>query len=434
MTKEFSDADSHSALPDADPPPDAAKLELTQPELDLTDKEAQAEDVDQPTEPSAEQLVHDRELDGKPVQPDADLELEATGARVYWPSDDLNAPDYSHLVPQSVPSEFSLTPNDLELLIAVNRFQPHGLNDVICIAFRGAVLLNPHEVERQTSIDLRDVRPDHQNFRCTIGFYYRADRKITLFTGSTVPAPHYMREYHYHQNGISHSAHKHYLDGTNLLPTGCYVARVDRHSNIRPALRMAEPHDLTEDAHATVLRTTNDLAFDTQDTWDPSRPHDNVHCSYVLNYSSSFGAHFSSAGCLTVRGRKDPSHQWKKYQAVLNALGRGKRCDLLVLTGKDAAIAAKLRSDGVGPEDPDVLTALGRLRTGSHGEEVTRMQQKLGFSGSGYFGYLTKDKLASHQRDNNIASDGIYSPKLDEALGWNVFERSAPGSTSPPSA
>jgi peptidoglycan hydrolase-like protein with peptidoglycan-binding domain len=84
-----------------------------------------------------------------------------------------------------------------------------------------------------------------------------------------------------------------------------------------------------------------------------------------------------------------------------------------------------VRSFGHAPE---------RLRTGSHGEEVTRMQQKLGFSGSGYFGYLTKDKLASHQRDNNIASDGIYSPKLDEALGWNVFERSAPGSTSPPSA
>ena len=424
---------NHPSASFADIPPDDEKLELTPEEKAEVDKAAEV-DIDHATEPDAALLAEDLVLDNAEVRSKAALESQNADPSVYWPSNDENSPDYRHLHSQTAPAEFSLTPADLELLIAANRFQPRGFNDVICIALRGAILAIPHEVERASSIDLVEVRPNHRDFRCTIGFYYRADQKLTLYSGSTVPAPFYMREYYHHQNGIAHShPWDHYKDGTNLLPCGCYVARVDRHSSIRPALRMAEPHDLTKDAHATVLRTTNDLVYGTQDIWDPTIPFDNVHCSYVLNQNNKFEAKFSSAGCLTVRGRKDPSHQWKKYQRVLDSLGRGKRCDLMVLTGKETAIATEFRRREIKADAPEVIESLARFRTGSHGDEVTRMQQNLGIQGSGYFGYLTKEKLASYQRDNNIPSDGVYIPELDRALGWNVFMSPSPEGGMTPS-
>jgi hypothetical protein len=181
---------------------------------------------------------------------------------------------------------------------------------------------------------------------------------------------------------------------------------------------MSEPDNLSQDAEVTVLRTTNDLAFGTADTWDRSTPYDNVHCSYTLNYSASFKACFSSAGCLTVRGRKTPSHQWAKFQGVLsNEVGRGKRCDLLLLTGKECALAADLRQQG----RTDVPPELVRLRAGSQGPEVSALQRRLGFSETGYFGPSTKERLAEHQRRMGIPADGVYSPELDRQLSWGIL-------------
>jgi peptidoglycan hydrolase-like protein with peptidoglycan-binding domain len=61
------------------------------------------------------------------------------------------------------------------------------------------------------------------------------------------------------------------------------------------------------------------------------------------------------------------------------------------------------------------------LRPGSRGDEVNRLQAKLGMTPSGYFGPETKVALVKHQRDNAIPSDGIYSPQLDQRLNWDVF-------------
>jgi len=94
-----------------------------------------------------------------------------------------------------------------------------------------------------------------------------------------------------------------------------------------------------------------------------------VFCKFghqaVSNPTSSikpeWEAAFSSAGCLTVRGRKDPSDQWKKFQAVLNELGQGKRCDLVLLTGRDAGIAAAMLLSGQSSNDALLRRELVRL-------------------------------------------------------------------------
>ena len=59
---------------------------------------------------------------------------------------------------------------------------------------------------------------------------------------------------------------------------------------------------------------------------------------------------------------------------------------------------------------------------GSQGEEVRRLQSKLGGSITGYFGAATKSKLTAAQKQRGLPVDGIYSPKLDKALGWGVLD------------
>jgi hypothetical protein len=279
-----------------------------------------------------------------------------------------------------------------------------------------------HEVENATSIEVTDVRPNHSDYRCLLGFYKRdADptkRRLTLFSGSTVPNPHYMRGYYNKVNfGTPFST------ACNMVPTGGYVFRVASHKGgtIKPALRMTDPDDLAQDATCTVLRTTNDLIFGVDDTWDTSTPFDNVHCTYVTGMKTEWEASFSSAGCLTVRGKQVASDQWAKFQAVLNLLGQGKRCDVVLLTGRDACIAAAIRLNGQSGDDIVLRRELVRLRPGSQSAEVARLREKLGLSAGNYFGPVTKKKLTERQTLQGQPADGIFTPELDTLWGWNVF-------------
>jgi hypothetical protein len=395
-----------------DAPPSSATEALE------SDHDAAAEIATTPTEEELqqEQLLDDAASPQEGVREVAD----------FWPTDD-ESPDYAHLGDVSAPGSFAVEARDIETLIAANRFQPSGHNDVITLAIRGSVLQRPHEQERQSAISLIDQRPNHADFRCTLGFYFRGEGKLTLLTGSTVPCPRYMKNYLNRVNGRPHVAS---MPNCNMLPTGCYVFRVGAHGggSIRPALRMTNPDNLSLDAEATVLRTEDDLSFGfgARDRYDKCMPFDNVHCSYFINFMDNYEAFFSSAGCLTVRGRKDPSHQWKTFQTQLSALGQGKRCDLILLTGREMAIAAKLRLDGA-LADADLVDArLGRLRVGSHGEGVRRLQEKLGFtSPTGYFGPATKLALVQQQKLESVPPDGVYAPALDARLNWGVWSPQA---------
>ena len=355
----------------------------------------------------------------------------ATPLTAKWPDQDAHAPDYRHLSASTIgaATTFNLTPGVIELLIGANRFDPHGKNDVIALAFRGLALGTAaeigtrHEMENATSIEVTDVRPNHSDYRCLLGFYKRdADptkRRLTLFSGSTVPNPHYMRGYYNKVNfGTPFST------ACNMVPTGGYVFRVASHhaGTIKPALRMTDPDDLAQDAKCTVLRTTNDLIFGLDDTWDTGMPFDNVHCTYVTARKPEWEAAFSSAGCLTVRGKQVASDQWAKFQAVLNQLGQGSRCDLMLLTGRDARIAAAMLLNGQSGNDVVLRRELVRLRPGSQSAEVARLREKLGLSAGNYFGPITKKKLTERQTQQGQPADGIFTPELDSLWGWSVFD------------
>ena len=371
---------------------------------------AQLEDVGAQSDPEA--IISEREeLATKALSSDWD--------RVHWPSSDELAPDFRYLAKEDSATEFELTPDALELLIGLNRYEPYRDKQILAFALRGAQLVSGHEVERAERIAMRQVRPDHRHFRCVIGFYFMADRRLTAYSGSTVPCRSAVYK------------HKHGNKSGNMLPTGLYTYFIWRHRQIRPALRLSlSGQDPETAAQATVLRSKNDYQMETTDLFDYTQePWDNVHCSYFLEEKPDLGAFFSSEGCLTVRGKNGPSSdQWKKFQAVLKGLGERTRVDLLLVTGKDAAIAAS-----AGGDRSKVEGALTALRHGSRGPEVSRLQEKLGTDATGFFGATTLDKLTGRQRDifsgagQGRIADGIYSKGFDALTGWGIFSGPQPG-------
>jgi peptidoglycan hydrolase-like protein with peptidoglycan-binding domain len=333
------------------------------------------------------------------------------------------------------PADFELTPADIELVLAANRMDPTGFDDMTAIAIRGARLgrLNdnhpPLEVEDSASIEITDVRPDHKNFRCLFGFYRRApnsaDRKLTLFTGSTVPNAEYVNEWFSYANGKIPSGIG------NMMPTGCYVYRVGTHKSpyagpINPALRFTDSYNLHVDGSATVIRTKNNLSYDVSDVWCKTIPGNNVHCSFQINFVAGWGASFSSAGCITIRGKQTPTDQWAKAQAILNKITLDKRCDVILVTGRDLAIASALRKNGDAGNGITVQRELGRLRPGSQGDDVARLQKNLRLDETGYFGSVLKKALVDEQSRRGVAIDGVYSPAIDQSWGWKVFTERVP--------
>lgn len=328
-------------------------------------------------------------------------------SNVLWP-DDGKAPDYAYLADVAATDEFLLTQAALLEICKANSYMPYQGKKLVAFALRGAMLDGVHEAVMQNAIRIKVTRPDHRNFRCLIGFWHLDIGKLTLFTGSTVPC---------------RAAVAGYASGgekSNMLPTGLYTTYVWRHKNLKPALRMsrgnASEADLEAGSPVAVLRSQNNTVIETTDPFKVSVPYDNVHCSYYLNQVSNLGACFSSWGCLTVRGMMKPSDQWKKFQQILLQLGMKNRIDLIVATGKDAALA----------EDGKV-GALRALRQGSQGDQVAKLQQALGLSRTGMFGAVTADKLTTAQRAFNNqhgkgpVADCVFTPDLDAQMGLGVF-------------
>ena len=325
---------------------------------------------------------------------------------VFWPTDDREAPDYAFIADLPEATKFDLTAETLETLFEAGRYRPHRSDGVIAFALRGATLVNNDEVEHALAVPIQTLRPDHRKFRCVLGFYFTKTKRLHAYTGSTVPCRKAVASY---ASGGS---------AANMLPTGLHTFYIWRHRNLKPALRMGRSGvDPETGAPTTVLRSRNNGEMETLDVFDYSTPYDNVHCSYYLSEDPGLGSSFSSWGCLTVRGLKDPSDQWERFQNVLIDLGSRTQVDLLLTTGKEASLAA----DG---GHTDSLTA---LRAGSRGPEVGRLQRQLGMSETGYLGARTLDKMTGAERRHNDSfgngrhATGIYTPTLDASTGWGVF-------------
>jgi hypothetical protein len=355
--------------------------------------------------------VDDLEVTGVEFGP----RLEAAGPSpdaVRWNPRDDEQPDYRHLDASLAGSTFELKPEDLEALITANEYAPKP--GKLLFALRGASLGAGEKRENLASIPITDQRPDHRDFRCVIGVYDRETKRLWAYRASTVPNPTYVFKcFAQAQAGTPISQ----LTG-NCLPTGCYTYTVGTHHAGQPGeiptvFRLSTTPSGASDV--VVLRSLGDLMYDRFDALPVATPADNIHPG-----QKSVG--FSSAGCLTLPGFfQNGQHTglWKDFRAAagVGANSNGAQFSLLLVTGLDAALAASVRN-GNRP-----ASELRRLRHGSQGPRVAALQQALGLApdATQRLGPVTRSALIAKQTAKLGWADGIYSPAMDEALGFRIY-------------
>ena len=359
----------------------------------------------------------DEDLEAMPAPYDLQLE-RADFASISWVADDSFSTEYAHILPEdrhaSVDASFDFSVADLDLLIRANRFQPLRSRGRIIFGLRG-VMLDGDDRDAQIgrfSLRLKETRPDHRNFRCVIGVYDVERALISGFVASTVPN---RRSVYYMKTGRMRS---------NMLPCGCYLYEVGRHSGGK------YPGCLREAQRFTVLRNKNSNSFDVSDHFDPGFPYDNIHPAFRDAHDA--GAKFSSFGCQVIRGScvkhtNNHSGEWKLFREALG-LSRngdddnGRRYSYVLFTGLEAAIASRMRESGEATNTAIIEKRLGRLRQGSVGQEVHALQVAMGLSGpDGKLGPNTKAALVDFHRKHSRPAPGVYSQSDDQALGLKIL-------------
>jgi hypothetical protein len=342
-------------------------------------------------------------------------QIEAAGlteASVKWNPRDDEQPDYRHLDTALAGTSFELRPEDLDLLIAMNEYAP--LPGKLLFGLRGASLGGVPKREDAPSIQITDQRPDHRTFRCVIGVYDPAAKRLWAYQASTVPNAHFVFKcFAQSRAGVPIRD----LTG-NCLPTGCYTYTVGTHrvgqpGEIPTVLRLSTT--ASGASEVLVLRSIGDVMYDRFDPLPNATPADNIH-------PGQLSTGFSSAGCLTLPGFfRNGQHTgiWKDFRAAagIGSNSNGAQFSMALFTGLDAALAASVRNGMRGADE------LRRLRHGSKGPRVAALQAALGLAPdtTQRLGPITRGALVKRQAAKLGWADGIYSPAMDELLGLQIY-------------
>jgi len=356
----------------------------------------------------------------QPESFDPGLEARQPGwTAIAWVESEDNSTEYRHIIAgdrELKGCEFEFTARDLDLLIRANSFDPLRGAGKIIFGLRGATLLGSTASpdDRQFQIDraslrLKEARPNHHEFRCVMGVYDLATGRISGFVASTVP-----------KRDVVYGFAVNKSPACNLLPGGCYTYVVGPHRNKAGCLRETENY--------AVVRNRNNMTYDVGDDWDDCFPADNIHPSFV---DPSGSAQFSSLGCQVVKGSINSGSgahtgPWALFRKSLGLTkpgtgDHGKKFSYVLLTGIEAAIAVQLREQARDTDFGAVRVSLGRLRHGSKGDQVRRLEAALGLPETGTMTSSVKFALAKLQKQRLGAADGVYAPALDTAFSFQVF-------------
>ncbi len=377
-------------------------------------------------------------------------ELEATAKMLIaivgrlpssWPSD-AKSIDYAHLAESPLAKSlrgqtFSLTKSSIDELLSLNSFVPTTLQGKYLLALRGAELASGTIAQPAQSLSLRDIRPDHKRMRCLVIVVDTTTGTLTPFLAATVPSDVQMRQ----QFSLQRER-----PATSMIATGNYAAGFK-------TLRRSQPWPSVIDFRiAPVLRTFDDLVYTVEDsTWtlDKSVGHSihagGINATSLRRIVNSVGRStglfvaeeledtidFSSAGSVEVSGRwRQQERRYSgQFESMRQALGLSsdfgtdpipitpeadKRIGVVLLTGLDAALASS-SSRASGGED------LHRLRFGSSGPLVDRLKRQLQLTPDGAFDREAIAALLEKQRTTLGWADGVYAPRMDQALGLCVL-------------
>ncbi len=335
---------------------------------------------------------------------------------VAWARDEDSC-DYAHLgADLPVGMQFTLTAADIEMLCALNDF-PVGESGGTPVLFglRGAAIVSGGSGSDglwRDEVVLKNIRPNHQETRCVLGVWDRQQGKIAVYSGSTVPhAEAVVSWFQTRESG-------------NLLSSGLYRYICGEH-NGRPGCFLLRK-SIASKRKVIVRRTADDLMYESRDIFQNMAPGDNIHPSF-----SSESGWFSSFGCQVIIGSATSSGQhsgqWARFRrsaGLLDSDGEpGRPYVYVLLTGDEALMASEARRHSRGLQE---MSGLRRLRFGSQGARVTRLQDRLGIvAADGDLGPATAEALHNRQLALTQRSDGIFTPALDVQLGWNIFAADA---------
>lgn len=305
------------------------------------------------------------------------LQVPALGRADARFADDAFSPDYRHLDASGAGGTFQLTPQDLDVLCGLNRFDVSGGQDQVLFGLRGCRLADAaQEGQWRATVGLEEAIPDHHEARCVLGVWRRSAGQLAVFTSSTVPNWRLMEQQRQQWGGNAAPAG----GVANLLPTGCYTYVVGAHRDI--------PGAFQQSGEVVVLRTRDDLIYEVTDYWQRGRVGDNIHAAR-LDLRGNGTPRFSSAGCQTVPGNYEGGQHLRAWGRFREAAGlsagtpaseNGRRYRYVLLTGRDVRLLQQATS-----LDAAELT---RLRFGSSGADVVALQ-----GGLVQAGYLRADQV-----------------------------------------
>jgi N-acetylmuramoyl-L-alanine amidase len=321
------------------------------------------------------------------------------------------SPDYRHLGASGVSQAFDFTSDLLERLCQLNSFNPNLSDDEkdereVIFALRGCAIVGATASGDATSafvstLSLTEDLPDHKTSHCVIGVWKRAAKQLAAFAGSTVPYWGSMEKFR--QGGPA----------SNMLLTGRHLYTVGTHrANSNLEIRGA----LLQQGPVVVVRTLDDLMYETTDTFEVGSVGDNIHPSRFAKPTDRY----SSQGCLTVSGAYDLKSEkysglWSRFRGALGLDPAspknnedGRRFVCVLLTGREARLISQNAS-----------APLKRIRFGSRSADVTALQNALTTSGhfkgkvNGQMGPSTTIAYINWQREQNPgnpSADGIKKP------------------------
>lgn len=278
---------------------------------------------------------------------------------------------------------FVLTPRILGALLVANELAPieaPGRMDgtVVLFALRGCTVVDPAQAELPLeAVELSVSEVDHLHPRCVLGVWRRADHRLAVFSGSTVPNRHALalQAAAFARAGAGRPVWR----IANVLPTGRHDFTAGGHGGWQPtALRSAS---LSGGAIIQpALRSSSGRLAWRDLTLDAGPVLDNIHPA--MTPADAHGADFSSEGCLTLAERDPPLRwtarppDWQAFLALAEVRRRPVResriHSLALLTGSDAWLAA-----GGDPAQ--------RLRYGSRGPGVATLRRIMGLAGGDRF-------------------------------------------------
>ncbi len=342
-------------------------------------------------------------------------DISAAALDLSWPADE-RAPDYRHFAASGSNARFEVDHASLSRAAARNSFNPIG--DPVLFGLRGAQL----HTSRDGAILISERPPSHSQAHCIIGIWRRSTRTVIAWPASTVPST---------IHTLGQQRLKSAMRVSHMIPTGLHLLEVGAH---RWDTALPEPGAFLLKSPTIPIRSfgrsKTGESYTVSDYWDFGMQGRMTAIQTAdLDTAPYRGQHFSSAGGATIaggylrNGAPRPTGDFAAFRKAAELFEQppvkrdgystpedGRSFFFMLLTGRDLRLAV---------ERPDDSPTLRRLRVGSTGAAVRRVQRKLNISTDGSFGYETQEAVLSDQLEAAGEADGILTPAYVKTW-WNL--------------